>query len=148
MANAGIATIIIIITVSAIGWLNNQKIKWIQLLLNWFPAILFAYVIPALITQVGGLDLSSVYLHSLSRNWIIPFAIMMVMSALSFPQLKKVGIRPIMLFISGSLAIAVLPTILVLLSKFISPETYSLFYRSTVLARVSAYYWKLDWWQH
>jgi hypothetical protein len=52
---------------------------------------------------------------------------MMVMSALSFPQLKKVGIRPIMLFISGSLAIAVLPTILVLLSKFISPETYSLF---------------------
>lgn len=127
MANAGIATIIIIITASAIGWLNNQKIRWIQQLLNWFPAILFAYVIPALITQVGGLDLSSVYLHSLSRNWIIPFAIMMVMSALSFPQLKKVGIRPIMLFVSGSLAIAVLPTILVWLSKFISPDTYSLF---------------------
>ena len=107
MANAGIATIIIIITVSAIGWLNNQKTRWIQQLLNWFPAILFAYVIPALITQTSGLDLSSVYLHLLSRNWIIPFAIMMVMSALSFPQLKKVGLRPIMLCVSGSFALAV-----------------------------------------
>jgi uncharacterized membrane protein len=127
MANAGIATIIIIITVSAIGWLNNQKTRWIQQLLNWFPAILFAYVIPALITQTSGLDLSSVYLHLLSRNWIIPFAIMMVMSALSFPQLKKVGLRPIMLFVSGSFAIAVLPAILVWLAKFISADTYSLF---------------------
>lgn len=127
MVNESIATLIIIITVGAIGWLNRQEAKWIQELLNWFPAILFAYVIPALITQVGGLDLSSVYLHSLSRNWIIPFAIMMVMSALSVPQLKKVGARPIMLFVSGSLAIASLPAILVGLTKFISADTYSLF---------------------
>lgn len=127
MVNESIATLIIIITVGAIGWLNRQEAKWIQELLNWFPAILFAYVIPALITQIGGLDLSSVYLHSLSRNWIIPFAIIMVMSALSFPQLKKVGARPIMLFVSGSLAIASLPAILVGLTKFISADTYSLF---------------------
>lgn len=127
MVNESIATLIIIITVGAIGWLNRQGAKWIQELLNWFPAILFAYVIPALITQIGGLDLSSVYLHSLSRNWIIPFAIIMVMSALSFPQLKKVGARPIMLFVSGSLAIASLPAILVGLTKFISADTYSLF---------------------
>lgn len=127
MVNESIATLIIIITVGAIGWLNRQGAKWIQELLNWFPSILFAYVIPALITQIGGLDLSSVYLHSLSRNWIIPFAIMMVMSALSVPQLKKVGARPIMLFVSGSLAIASLPAILVGLTKFISADAYSLF---------------------
>ncbi len=127
MQSAVIATLIIFITVVSIGWLNNQEAKWIQQLLNWFPAILLAYIIPALITQTSGMDLSLVYLHGLSRNWIIPFAIIMVMSALSIPQLKKVGARPILLFASGSLVIAVLPPILIWCSKFLSPETYSLF---------------------
>ena len=121
------ATIIVIATVAVIGWLNLQKVSWIQHLLNWFPAILFAYVIPALITHITGANLSFVYLHSLSRNWIIPFAIIMVMSALSFPQLKKVGARPILLFVSGSLVIAVMPPLLVWCSQFISEDSYRLF---------------------
>jgi len=121
------ATIIVGITVVTIWWLNNQEINWIQQLLNWFPAILFAYIIPAIITHSTASDLSSVYLHSLSRNWIIPLAIVMVMSALSFPQLKKVGTRPILLFVSGSFIIAVLPSILVWCSQFISKDSYVLF---------------------
>lgn len=127
MQTALIATIIIIVTVASIGWFNNQETKWIQHLLNWFPAILFAYVIPALITHSTGMDLSTVYLHSLSRNWIIPLAIIMVMSALSIPQLKKVGTRPILLFVSGSMMIALLPPILVWCSQFISSDSYKLF---------------------
>jgi len=51
----------------------------------------------------------------------------MVMSALSFSQLKKVGARPILLFVSGSLIIAVLPSILVWCSQFISMDSYVLF---------------------
>ena len=127
MQTALLATIIIIVTVASIGWLNNQETKWIQQLLNWFLAILFAYVIPALITHATGIDLSTVYRHSLSRNWIIPLAIIMVMSALSIPQLKKVGTRPILLFVSGSMMIALLPPILVWCSQFIEVCTKELF---------------------
>jgi uncharacterized membrane protein len=127
MQQALLATIIIGITVASILWLNNQAINWVQQILNWFPAILFAYVIPALITHTTGSDFSSVYLHSLSRNWIVPFAVMTVMSALSFPQLKKVGARPIVLFLSGSFAIAVLPPLLVWSSQFFSESSYVLF---------------------
>lgn len=127
MQPAPFATVIVCVTVVSIWWLHRQELRWVQKILNWFPAILFAYVIPALITQTTGADLSSVYLHSLSRNWIVPFAIVMVMSALSFPQLKKVGTRPILLFVSGSLVIAVLPPALVWSSQFISPATHDLF---------------------
>lgn len=127
MQQAIFATFIVCVTVAFIWWLNRQEINWIQQLLNWFPAILFAYVIPAVITHATGSDLSSVYLHSLSRNWIIPFAIIMVMSALSFPQLKRIGARPILLFVSGSLVIAVLPPILVWCSQFISESSFQLF---------------------
>jgi uncharacterized membrane protein len=122
-----LSTGIVLLTLFVVYWLNRQQISWVQQLLNWFPAILFAYVIPAAITHSFKLDLSEVYLHSLSRNWIIPFAIMMVMSALSIPQLKKVGAKPIILFGMGSFVIALLPPVLVWVSKFVSPPSYELF---------------------
>ncbi|MCB0494128.1 MAG: DUF819 family protein [Cyclobacteriaceae bacterium] len=129
-----IALIVVAFTVVAVLWLNKQKAAWIQALLNWFPAILFAYVIPAAVTHTTGLDLSGVFLHSLSRNWIIPFAILTVMSALSIPQLKMVGARPIILFVSGSFVIATLPVILVLLAQFVMPSGHDLF--------ITQEYWK------
>ncbi|MBX2913004.1 MAG: DUF819 family protein [Cyclobacteriaceae bacterium] len=114
-------------TVLAVLWLSKQKAPWIKGLLNWFPAILFAYVIPALFTHSTGLDLSHVYLHTVSRNWIIPFAILTVMSALSIPQLRLVGPRPIILFVSGSMIIATLPVMLVFFATIVLPNGYGLF---------------------
>lgn len=121
------ATVIVVLTVGSVLWLNQPKIIWVQQVLNWFPAILFAYVIPAAVTHTVNIDLSTVYLHSVSRNWIIPFAIVMVMSALSIPQLKIVGARPILLFVLGSFVIASLPPVLVWTSGFIAPGSYELF---------------------
>jgi len=105
---------IVAITVWFVQWLNHQDNKWVKSLLNWFPAILFAYVVPAAITHSFGLDLAQVKLHQVSKEWIIPLAIVCVMSALSFRQLKIIGFKPILLFVSGSLAIATLPVLLVL----------------------------------
>lgn len=129
-----IALFVVVFTVLSVRWLNKQKTPWIQSLLNWFPAILFAYVIPAAVTHSTGLDLSHVYLHSISRNWIIPFAILTVMSALSIPQLKMVGARPIILFVSGSMVIATLPVILVFVAQIIMPNGHELF--------ITQEYWK------
>lgn len=126
MNEATVSSMIVLLTVSSVLWLNHQKIPWVQFVLNWFPAILFAYVIPGVITQLSGVDLSHVYLHDLSRNWIIPLAIVLVMSALSIPQLKMVGARPIVLFASGSFVIAVLPPLLVWISRFIAPDSFQL----------------------
>ena len=108
-----ISVIVVILTVSTVLWINIQKNKWINILLNWFPPILFAYVIPALFTYFSGLDLSQVLLHDISKSWIIPFTILVVMSALPFDQLKIVGIKTIIVFLTGSLMIAITPVILV-----------------------------------
>ena len=108
-----ISVIVVILTVSTVLWINIQKSKWINILLNWFPPILFAYVIPALFTYFSGLDLSQVMLHDISKSWIIPFTILVVMSALPFDKLKIVGIKPIIVFLTGSLIIAITPVILV-----------------------------------
>ncbi len=129
-----IALVVVVFTVIVVLWLNRQKAPWIQSLLNWFPAILFAYVIPAGFTHSTGIDLADVFLHGVSRNWVIPFAILTVMSALSIPQLRIVGARPIILFVLGSAVIAALPVILVLASQFVMADGYDLF--------ITQAYWK------
>lgn len=128
------AIIIVTITVLVVLWLNQQKTAWIQTILNWFPAILFAYVIPAIITHSTGWDFSDVYLHTISKEWIIPLAILSVMSALSFRQLRMIGLRPIFLFVMGSMVISILPILLVLIFGLFSTESDTLF--------IGEAYWK------
>ncbi len=129
-----ISILIVAITLAFVHWLSTQKTPWIKKVLNWFPAILFAYVVPAIVTHSFDLDLSQVTLHQWSKEWIIPLAILCVMSALSFRQLKMIGSRPILLFVSGSLAIATLPVILVWLIGLFSPQAHGIF--------IEQVYWK------
>ena len=121
------ATAIVLATVAFVLWIGQAQARWVRTLLDWFPAILFAYVIPAAITHLFDLDLSNVALHRWSRSWIIPFTILTVMSALSFRQLRIVGVRPVLVFVSGSLVIATLPVVLVWLSGWLDPQNKQLF---------------------
>ncbi|MFT6893988.1 MAG: putative membrane protein, partial [Algoriphagus sp.] len=113
---------------------SKVKNRIIENILDWFPAILFAYVIPAGFTHLFGWDLSAVHLHFLSRNWIIPITLLAVMSALPLRQLAIVGVRPLVLFFVGSAIIATLPVILVLAFSGVDPVSSDLF--------VGQSYWK------
>lgn len=82
---------------------------------DWVPAILLAYLIPALISVLLQTDFSQVPIHQYSKDYFIPLAIVAVMSSLSIGQLKQIGWKPILLFVSGSFWIALFPVLLVLL---------------------------------
>ncbi|MBN3519211.1 DUF819 family protein [Algoriphagus lutimaris] len=118
---------VVLLTVVFVLRISRVKNRIIEKILDWFPAILFAYVIPAGFTHLFGWDLSEVYLHSLSRNWIIPITLLAVMSALPFRQLAIVGIRPLVLFFIGSAIITTLPIFLVLLFSSVDPNSSELF---------------------
>ena len=115
--------LIIISTVIFIIRIQNVELPFLQRIFNWFPPILFAYVIPAIFTHALNLDLSSSVIHSYNKGIIIPLAVLSVMSALSVKQLRMVGTKPIILFVAGSFIIAVLPPILVVLYQFIDPTS-------------------------
>ncbi|MGB5459503.1 MAG: DUF819 family protein, partial [Eudoraea sp.] len=101
-------------TVIIVYFLNQWENKYIKSLLDWFPAILFAYLIPAGITALMDIDLSQDEIHDYSKLYFIPLAIIAVMSSLSFLQLKSIGWKPIAVFVAGSFWIAVFPFILAL----------------------------------
>jgi uncharacterized membrane protein len=79
------------------------------------PAILLAYIIPAIISFALNADYSQASIHDFSKNYFIPLAIIAVMSSLSLTQLKAIGLKPLLVFTSGSLFIAVFPLVLLFL---------------------------------
>lgn len=129
-----ISIVLVSITVFIVLKISTINNRFIQGILNWFPAILLAYVIPAGFTHIFHWDLSQVKLHAWSRNAIIPITLLAVMSSLRLKQLAIVGWRPLILFVAGSLFIATLPVVLVILSGAISPQSEVLFMEES--------YWK------
>ncbi|MEX0291478.1 MAG: DUF819 family protein [Flavobacteriaceae bacterium] len=100
-------------TVLAVYFLDRWENKYIKSLFDWVPAILLAYIIPAIVSHLANVDYSQAEIHSLSRDYFIPLAIISVMSSLSMAQLKAIGWKPIAVFVSGSIFISIFPVFLV-----------------------------------
>lgn len=104
-------------TILTVALLDRSDHRFLRRLFDWFPAILFAYVIPAFVSRTAGLDFSVHPIHDFSKNIVIPLAILTVMSSLSIRQLRIMGWRPIAVFVAGSLWIALFPVLYVLLFR-------------------------------
>jgi len=105
---------ITIFTVVAVYLLDRWENKHIKSVFDWVPAILLAYVIPAVISAWGGYDFSQDDIHRYSKDYFIPLAIVTVMSSLSIIQLKSIGWKPIVIFVAGSFWIALFPVFIAL----------------------------------
>jgi uncharacterized membrane protein len=110
---------IVIFTILVIRMLSVSKNIAIKTLLDWLPAILMAYIIPALICNFASLNFDENIIHKISRNVLIPFTILIVMSSMSLKELKSIGWKPLVVFISGSFFIALFPVLLFLIGNFV-----------------------------
>lgn len=121
------ASLLVITTVLVVRFLENQKSIGFQRLLAWIPPILFAYIIPACVCAVFNLDYKAVVLHQWSKDFIIPIAILTIMSSMSLKELRIVGSKPLILFVSGSFIIALLPVLIISAMQLYFPETATKF---------------------
>ncbi len=107
--------LIISFTVIVVYFLDRWENRYIKSVFDWVPAILLAYLIPAGISALIEKDFSADNIHNYSKLYVIPLAIIAVMSTLSLQQLKAIGWKPIAVFVSGSLWIALFPVFQVFL---------------------------------
>ena len=118
---------IIVFTILVIRMLSVSNNIRIKTLLDWLPAILMAYIIPAVICNIADLNFDNHIIHKFSRNALIPFTILIVMSSMSLVELKNVGWKPLIVFVSGSFFITVFPVLLFVTGKiFPAIETWLL----------------------
>ena len=106
--------LISVLTVVFILWFSKRQNPLIKKFLDWVPAILLAYLIPAAASSLLGYDFSQAEIHGWSKRFVIPLAILSVMASMSLGQLKSIGWKPIIVFALGSLWIAVFPVIYLL----------------------------------
>ena len=90
------------ITVIIVYFLDRWENQHIKSIFDWVPAILLAYLIPAAISSILDVDYAQAEIHQYSKNYFIPLAIVSVMSSLSLEQLKAIGWKPILVFVTGS----------------------------------------------
>jgi len=107
--------IITLSTVLFILFFERLKHPWIKKLFSWIPSILLAYLIPAMVSYLFNRDFSEDPIHNWSKTLIIPLAVLAVMSSLSLTQLRAVGWKPIVVFLSGSFWIAIFPVYILFL---------------------------------
>lgn len=101
--------LIALFTVIVVYYLDRLEHRYLKSIFDWVPAILLAYLIPALLSALIGADFSAHSIHSYSKLYFIPLAIVAVMSSLSLQQLQAIGWKPIAVFVAGSFWIAVFP---------------------------------------
>ncbi|MGB5275010.1 MAG: hypothetical protein WBN39_13215, partial [Flavobacteriaceae bacterium] len=75
--------LISLFTVLAVYFLDRWENRHLQSLFDWVPAILLAYLIPALVSYALDADYSQAGIHRFSRDLFIPLAIISVMASLS-----------------------------------------------------------------
>ncbi len=103
------AEALVVVTVLLVYFLDRWEQKYLKKIFDWVPAVLLAYIIPAIVSYALEVDYAAASIHSFSKLFFIPLAIVAVMSSLSFAQLKAIGYKPIVLFVIGSAIIALAP---------------------------------------
>lgn len=106
-----IAILILCGTLWLIVFLDKLEIRLVQSILNWIPPVLLAYIVPAGLSVLCKQDFSKIVLHRINSTYLVPFAVVMVMSTFKLSQLKLIGFKPLVVFISGSFWIAVFPVL-------------------------------------
>lgn len=114
-----VGILIVVCTFFTITYYEKQKTGIISVLSNWIPGILLSFILPAIITNSFGISLEQIVLHDWSKKYLYPLVIICIMSSMSLTQIKIIGLRPLILFLSGSLIISTIPILLMGLVLFL-----------------------------
>jgi|TARA_B110000037_G_scaffold206667_1_gene252831 uncharacterized membrane protein len=113
-----VGILIVVGTFFSITYYEKQKTGIISILSNWIPGILLSFILPAIVTNSFGLSLEQISLHDWSKKYLYPLVIICIMSSMSLTQIKIIGLKPLILFLSGSLIISTIPVVLMGLVLF------------------------------
>ena len=101
-----------------------EQSKRLEQITRWVPAILFAYLVPAVLNNYW-LHLDTNHpIYSWSSDWALPLTVLCAMAAVSLEEIKIVGVRPLIYFLSSSAIIALLPILMVSVLGITSPRFY------------------------
>jgi len=112
--------VFVFITICVYLVLKVEKSSRLEKFTRWIPAILFAYLIPAIVNPLFLEIPESHLIHNLSMELLLPLTVLCAMSSISLIDIKIVAGKPLVYFLLSSAIIAICPVILIMIFSLTS----------------------------
>lgn len=104
-----------------------ERSTYFKTLTKWLPAVLLAYLFPAVFNSLF-LKISEDHpIHDLSKLVFLPITVLTAMASMHLNEVKIVGVRPLLFFLISSAIIALCPVILVVLLSYFNADFHLFF---------------------
>ena len=90
---------------------------------TYIPALLLCYFIPSLFNSFGIIDGDSSKLYFVASRYLLPSSLVLLTISIDLPEIKKLGSKALVMFLTGTVGIVIGGPISVLIVSFISPDT-------------------------
>ena len=99
----GILTICVAVVVN----LSNSKNNSLQKFFKFFPSVLLVYLIPAILVNLGIIDISNSQVYQFNVDHLLPATLILMTLSLDLPALAKLGPKCILVFFAGTLGVII-----------------------------------------
>ncbi|WP_096687323.1 DUF819 family protein [Ichthyobacterium seriolicida] len=106
-----------------IFYTSSSKNKYLRKFYRVVPALLMCYLIPSILNSLGVISKDHSNLYTISKNYFLPAALFLMTLSIDIKSLIKLGFKPIIMFLTGTLGILIGGPLSILIISFFSPET-------------------------
>lgn len=110
-------------SVACVVALGDSKHPWARRFFSIVPSVLLAYLVPALLTTFGVIDLTNSHLYAFTVDHLLPACLILMTLSLDLKALVRLGPRCILIFLSGTLGVIIGGPIALALAKLIAPAS-------------------------
>jgi uncharacterized membrane protein len=121
----GIIFGLLALCVAIVVGLSHSPNSFLKKFFRVFPSVLLVYLIPALLTTFGVIDISQSILYNFNINNLLPTCLILMTLSLDLPALAKLGPKCLMVFFAGTIGVVLGGPVAILLVKPFAGEALS-----------------------
>lgn len=110
------------VLLAAIFYTSSMKHNGVQKFYRIIPALLLCYVLPALLNTLGIISNEYSELYTMSKNYLLPGALVLMTLGIDFKGLFNLGPKAIIMFLTATVGIIIGGPIAILIFKSIDPS--------------------------
>lgn len=112
-------------TLGAIFWSTQSQHPFWKRLYRYVPALLLCYFVPSIFNTAGVVDGEASRLYFIASRYLLPATLVLLTIAIDIPGILRLGYKPIVLFLTGTLGVLLGGPLTIGLWQLLSPGTVS-----------------------
>ena len=110
-------------TLGAVFWSTQSASGFWRRFYRYVPALLLCYFVPSLYNTAGIVDGDASALYFVASRYLLPATLVLLTLSIDFPGIVSLGVKPVLLFVTGTVSVILGGPIAIVVWRFLSPET-------------------------